>query len=146
MIVSALFEKPKNYHVEVNQLNSADKGLNLQAVGELLKKSKNASDFEKLINDPQSQVNNLDLNGDGKIDYIKVTEFGDESIKGFSLTVEPKIGEEQEVATIKIAKQSDQKHHVEYHGNPQIYGSNHYYHSNWRTCWGYASRVSLELS
>lgn len=126
-------EKPqKNYNVNITQAVSADKGLNLQAVGELLKKAENAEIFEKLLNDPNNGVNNLDLNGDGKVDYIKVTEFGEGSIRGFSLTTEPKNGEEQEIATIKIEKAEGQETAVvETKGNPQIYGSNHYYQSSW---------------
>ncbi|NRA46295.1 MAG: hypothetical protein HRU09_15185 [Oligoflexales bacterium] len=121
-----------NYNVNVTQAVSADKGLNLQAVGELLKKAKNGEEFEKLLNDPKSGVNNLDLNGDGKVDYIKVTEFGEGDVKGFSLSTEPKKGEEQEIATIKIEKAEDQGSAVvETKGNPQIYGHNHYYQSSW---------------
>ena len=121
-----------NYNVQVTQTISAEKGLNLQAVGELLKKAKNGEEFEKLLNDSSNSVNNLDLNQDGKVDYINVTEFGDGSVKGFSLTTETSPGEVQEIATIKIEKAEDGKTaEVETKGNPQIYGQNHYYHSSW---------------
>ena len=125
-------QPPNNYNVNITQAVSADKGLNLKAVGELLKNAKDAAEFEKLLNDPKSGVNNLDLNGDGKVDYIKVTEFGDGKVRGFSLTTEPKQGEEQEIATIKIEKADEQGTAVvETKGNPQIYGANHYYQSSW---------------
>ncbi|MFK7824872.1 MAG: hypothetical protein AB8G05_11990 [Oligoflexales bacterium] len=125
-------ERDKNYNVNITQMITAEQGLNLKAVGELLKKAKDAAEFEKLLNDPNSGVNNLDLNGDGKVDYIKVTEFGEDKIRGFSLTTEPSKGEEQEIATIKIEKADEQGNAVvETKGNPQIYGSNHYYQSSW---------------
>lgn len=130
-LVSPSSEKGDQYQVNVTQMVTADAGLDLRAVGELLKKSQSPKEFEQLLNDKKSGVNNLDLNQDGKVDYIKVTEFGDDKIKGFSLTAEPSPGEVQEVATIKIEKNGDDKATVEYQGNPQIYGQNHYYQSSW---------------
>jgi len=113
------------FDVSVTQMIDADKGLDLRAVGEILKKAKTAEEFEKLLNVSDSGVNNLDLNADGKVDYIKVTEFGDEKVKGFSLTTEIDKGDVQEVATIKIQKSGDKGAEVEYHGNPSIYGRSH---------------------
>ena len=118
-----------NYNVNVTSMNTADKGLDLKAVGALLEESKNAEDFERLLNDSSKGVNNLDLNEDGKVDYIKVTEFGDDKIKGFSLTTEVAPGEEQEIATIKIEKTGKNTARAQYHGNRSIYGNNYYYHS-----------------
>lgn len=118
-----------NYNVNVTSMNTADKGLDLKAVGTLLEQSKDAEDFERLLNDSSKGINNLDLNEDGQVDYIKVTEFGDDKIKGFSLTTEVASGEEQEIATIKIEKTGENKARVQYHGNRAIYGHNHYYHS-----------------
>lgn len=122
-----------SYQVQVIQMAGANKGLDLQAVGELLKKAETAADFEKLLNSKDNGVNNLDLNGDGVVDYIKVTEFGEEAVRGFSLSSEIAPGQEQELATIKIAKDEakPQTAVVETQGNPQVYGPNHYYQSSW---------------
>ena len=121
----------ETYNVSVTQMVDADKGLDLRAVGQILEKAKDAETFEKQLNAPQSGVNNLDLNGDGKVDYIQVTEFGEGEVKGFSLTTEVAKGEVQEVATIKIQSSSEGAAKVQYQGNPAIYGQNHYYHSSW---------------
>ena len=120
----------KNYNVNVQTMVYAGDGLDLATIGSLLKKAKNAAELERLLNDPATGVNNLDLNEDGKVDYIKVTEYGNDKSKGFSLTVEPVKGEVQEIATIDIAKTGDDKAEVEVRGNEQIYGQNHYYHSS----------------
>ncbi len=125
-----------NYDVTVTQNVAAADGLNLKAVGELLKDAKNAEDFEKLINDKDKGVNNLDLDEDGKVDYIKVTEFGKDDSRGFSLTVDVAPGETQEVATISIDKESDGSARVQTQGNPNIYGANQYYHSTWQPGFG----------
>jgi hypothetical protein len=102
-------------------------GLDLQAVLELTKKTKNAKDLEQQINEPGG-INNLDLNDDGNVDFIKVTEFGNKSDAwGFSLTVEPQKGEEQEIATIEIEKTGEQAE-VQVRGNEHVYGHDYYYH------------------
>ena len=41
----------------------AAEGLDLQAVGELFRKSSNSEDFEAKLNDQNSGINNLDLDG-----------------------------------------------------------------------------------
>ena len=118
-----------NYNVNVQTMVYGGDGLDLATIGSLLKKAENAEELEKLLNDPKTGINNLDLNEDGKVDYVKVTEYGNDNSKGFSLTVEPIAGEIQEVATIDIEKSGD-KAEVEVHGNEQIYGQNHYHRSS----------------
>ena len=49
-------------------------GLDLEAVGELFREAENLEAFEKVLNDPEVGINNLDLNGDGYVDYIRVVE------------------------------------------------------------------------
>ena len=68
-------DKADNYDVNVQTLVSSAEGLDLKAVGELLKKTNDAETFEKLLNSKDESVNNMDLNEDGKVDYIFVTEF-----------------------------------------------------------------------
>ena len=105
----------------------AKDGLNLELLLPLVKEAENAEDLEKKIN-AEKGINNLDLNNDGKVDFIKVTEFGSKDAYGFSLTTFPEEGQEQEVATITIKKEGEEAQ-VQVAGNQQIYGQNHYYHS-----------------
>ena len=53
-------------------LGMAGDNLDLYAVLDLFLKSKTIEDFEKKLNDTKSKINNLDLDLDGKIDFIKV--------------------------------------------------------------------------
>ncbi len=131
------------YNANIAVVSDAADGLDLQAVSELLKKANSAEALEEALNKPGG-VNNLDLNEDGKVDFIKVTEYGNKSdAYGFSLTVEPEKGEEQEIATIEIAK-SGEDAEVEVYGNEQIYGQNTYYHYRHPVSsyllWGYFMR------
>ena len=47
----------------------------LEAAIELFKKSTSPEDFEKRLNTENNDVNNLDLNEDGEIDYIRALFF-----------------------------------------------------------------------
>lgn len=103
--------------------------LNLQALGEMVRTSKDAQDIESKLNQPSS-INNLDLDGDGKVDYIKVTEYGDGTNRGFSFTVDLANGEKQEVATVEIQKNDTQQATMNINGNASVYGSQQNYSSN----------------
>jgi len=105
------------------------KGLDLKLVGDLARKSKNAADFEKQLNTTSNKINNLDLNDDGKVDYIKVTEYGKGNKRGFSLTTDVGKGKEQEIATIEFVK-SGEKVDMYVNGNSSLYGNNHHYRSH----------------
>jgi len=117
---------PRYGDVNIQAMATADNGLDLKAVGELVKQARDAEDLEKLLN-KSGGVNNLDLNEDNKVDYIHITEYGNDRAKGFSLTVQPESGETQEVATIDIGKEGERAN-VEVQGNEQMYGHNHYHH------------------
>lgn len=111
-------------------LKEFSKGLDLDAVTLLAKKAKDAEDFERLLNSQAEGVNNIDLNKDSKVDYIKVTEYGsDPQQKGFSLTTELAPGEIQEVATIEFKREGDTAA-VQTTGNPSLYGPGNYHHSS----------------
>ncbi len=103
--------------------------LDLKAVTALATEVKTAEELEIKLNDPKTKINNLDLDEDNKVDYIKVTEIEGEQ-KGFSLTVEvpSETGvEEQEIATIQFDLTKD-KQRVQTHGNRYIYGAGYYYY------------------
>lgn len=116
-----------NYDVQVTQSTAAAEGLDLQAVGQLVQNAKDAEELEKMINVPE--INNIDLNEDGTIDYIQVHEYGEGDNRGFSLVTEFEAGEEQELATIDISKTGSDEVDVEVHGNEHVYGRGHYHHS-----------------
>ena len=110
-------------------LKEYSKGLDLDAVTALAKKSKDAADFERLLNSQAEAVNNIDLNDDSKVDYINVTEYGSGDRRGFSLTTEISPGETQEIATIDFQKEAD-KTLMQTTGNPSLYGPGSYHHSS----------------
>src|ERR1700751_5762195 len=52
--------------------------LDLAAVLNIFKQSNSMEEFEKKLNAADTKVNNLDLNHDGQVDYIRVSESGDD--------------------------------------------------------------------
>ena len=129
-----IFSCGNNYYdTNVTITQDAADGLDLKAVMALVQEVKSADELERRLN-TAGGINNLDLNEDGKVDYIKVSEYGGSGEYGFSLTTEPVKGEVQELATIEIKKDGDRAS-VNARGNSQVYGHNHYYHDNshfWR--------------
>lgn len=117
-----------NQNVNMTVTSEAADGLDLKAVTALLKTVKDPAELEKKINSGTPRICNLDLNEDDVIDYVKVTEYGTEAVKGFSLTTELAEGDVQELATIEITKDGNGGYRSQTHGNSQIYGNNHYYH------------------
>ena len=101
--------------------------LNLQAVSELFTETKNLEEFEKALNNPDEGLNNLDLDGNGEVDYIRIVEeiAGDAHL----IILQAAIGknEFQDVATIEVEKNGD-SYNMQVHGNTIIYGENYYYH------------------
>src|SRR5258708_5928543 len=83
--------------------------LDLFAVMNLLEKSSGPKDFEKSLNDKSNHVNNLDLNGDGKVDYIRVIDCNAGIDHAFILRIPLNKNESQDVAVIEMEKRGNKK-------------------------------------
>lgn len=101
--------------------------LDLQALGDLVKQSASAQDIENKLNTDGS-INNLDLDGDGQVDYVKVNETQQGANKGFVFLVDTQ-GTPQQVAVITI-EQANGVAQVNVQGNQAIYGPQAYYTSS----------------
>ncbi len=138
-------EEPRNLtaqpDIKTDALTESDndywarENLDLQAVGNVLKKADSAEDFEYLINSDDG-INNLDLNGDGYADYISVAEYDDrpDNRRGLSLFSRFNGNDIQEIATIIFDRDRRDRRgaRVYLQGNEQIYGdSNNFYEGNW---------------
>ena len=51
--------------------------LDLKTVATLFGQAKDLEQFEQMLNNPDSAFSNLDLNGDGEVDYLRVIETAD---------------------------------------------------------------------
>lgn len=89
---------------------------------EMFKKAESPEKFEQMINTQDSNVNNLDLNGDGDIDYIKVIDKMDGDAHAFILQDVVSESENQDIAVIEVEKESDGKASLQIVGDADIYG------------------------
>ncbi|SNR65293.1 hypothetical protein [Flavobacterium sp. ov086] len=99
--------------------------LNLFAVLDIFQKSKTLEDFEKVLNEQDSKVNNLDLNNDGEIDYIEIVSQNDGNIHSIVLQVAVSATEKQDVAVIEVDKDKKNNVHVQIIGDEDLYGKNY---------------------
>lgn len=101
-------------------------GLDLYAVAELFKNSENLEKFEQALNDPQTGINNLDLDKNGEVDFIRVT--GQVKDNTHLLVLQTPLGENdfQDVATIAVERESGDKYNLQLQGDAVLYGANYY--------------------
>ena len=99
--------------------------LNLYAVMRLFQESKTLEDFERSLNDPNSNINNLDLNGDNLVDYIKVIDNVDGDVHDIVLqdAVSPK--ENQDVAVFTVQRFQNGQVQIQLTGDEQLYGKDY---------------------
>src|SRR5436190_19405891 len=76
--------------------------LDLYAVLTLFQKSKTIEDFEKSLNDQKTAINNLDLDLDKKVDFIKVVTKQSGDSYSFILQIDVSKTETQDVAVILL--------------------------------------------
>lgn len=106
--------------------SEAAAGLDLYAVAELFKNSENLEKFEQSLNDPQTGINNLDLDNNGQVDFIRVTEQVKDNTHLIILQTPVNESEFQDVATIAVDRESGETYNLHVHGDTVLYGANRY--------------------
>lgn len=96
--------------------------LDLQAVASVFGEAKDLEEFEAKLNDPETRISNLDLNEDGKVDYLRVVETSKDNTR--LVTIQAVIGKDQyqDVATIDVEKDSEGQLQVQVVGDVFMYG------------------------
>ena len=94
----------------------------LQGALEMFKQASSIEEFEKLINTASKNINNLDLNGDGDVDYIKVIDKTANDMHAFILQVAVSENENQDIAVIELEKTGDTTAVLQIVGDEEIYG------------------------
>lgn len=98
----------------------------LEGTLELFKQSDNLEEFEKKLNQQDSDVNNLDLNEDGETDYIRVEDHMDGDVHAIILQVPVNENESQDIAVIEIEKTGSSSAVLQIVGNEDIFGEETY--------------------
>lgn len=88
----------------------------------MFQKAGSPEEFEKLINTSDNNVNNLDLNGDGEVDYIRIVDKSDKDMHALVLQVPVSETESQDIAVIEIEKTGDTSAVLQIIGDEEIFG------------------------
>ncbi len=112
-------EYPKEY------LGLPGDNLNLYAVMKLFQESETLEGFERSLNDENSRINNLDLNNDNYIDYIKVLDYVDGNEHTIVLQAVLGRNESQDVAVFTVERFRDGSVQIQLVGDEALYGRNY---------------------
>ncbi|MCF0041887.1 hypothetical protein [Dyadobacter fanqingshengii] len=110
---------------EEEKLDLPGDNLNLYAVMKLFQESETLEGFERKLNDEETQINNLDLDGDNRIDYIRVFDNVDRNLHTISLKVALGQNEEQDVAVFFVEKKDDGQVLIQLVGDEDLYGKDY---------------------
>lgn len=102
--------------------------LDLTAVASIFGESKDLADFEYRLNNPKTQISNLDLNRDGYVDYLRVIESVEKNTH--LIIIQSVLGSDlyQDVATIEVEKDlRSNTLQVQVVGDVFLYGNNYIY-------------------
>ena len=99
--------------------------LNLYAVMNLFQESETLEDFERKLNDPDTRVNNLDLNGDNLVDYIMVNDYVDGDDHNIVLQVALNSNERQDIGVFTVERFRNGSVQIQLIGDEALYGRNY---------------------
>jgi hypothetical protein len=118
---------PQQNNVTIES-NNAPAGFDVNKLAQLVKTSTDPQTLEKAINDPNNKVNNLDLDKDGNIDYLKVEEPNKNQL---NVVDDVSSSDSVTVARIKVSPNADNTTaDLSVQGNPTYVGYDNYYHSS----------------
>lgn len=105
--------------------------LDLSTISDTIRSGKatDANSLQAIINDPATSINNVDLDKDGNIDPITVTEDQNANGKTFNLVANPATGDPSTVATINLTTNAQQQVVVQAGYPAYVTGYQDYYYN-----------------
>lgn len=110
---------------ENDSLGLPGDNLDLFGVLDLFKQSATLEEFEKKLNDPANEINNLDLNNDHNVDYICVVDRVEGDAHAIVLQVPISSTESQDVAAIELEKSGMESADLQVVGDEELYGADY---------------------
>ena len=124
MLMSTALWADETITVSANNSDISE-GLDLKVVAKLFAEAKNLEEFENMLNNPDSAFCNLDLNGDGQVDYLRVIETGSGDKRLVVLQAVLATDIYQDVASIYVEKDANDEVSVQVVGDEYVYGTNY---------------------
>ena len=92
----------------------------------LFKQAPSLEAFEEALNKEDNNVNNLDLNEDGEIDYVRVVDNMEGDLHAIALQVPISSSESQDIAVIAIEKTGNEQAVLQIIGDETLYGEDYF--------------------
>ncbi|MEO5890778.1 MAG: hypothetical protein ABIQ31_11020 [Ferruginibacter sp.] len=124
-IASCLVGLKTSAQSEDEKLDLPGDNLNLYSALKLFQESPTLEDFEKSLNDEKTNVNNLDLDGDDNIDYIRVVDNQEGDVHNITLKIAVSKDEDQDVAVFVVNKENNGKVQIQVIGDEDLYGKDY---------------------
>lgn len=125
VLLLALSIGVKAQQYENQKLYLPGDNLNLYAVMNLFQESETLEGFERNLNAADAKVNNLDLNGDNLIDYIKVLDYAEGTTHTIVLQVAINQKESQDVAVFTVYRDKYDQVQIQLVGDEYLYGKDY---------------------
>lgn len=126
LTLAATTQLPAQSRITVQAVNDdISYSLDLKAVASVFGDSRDLEDFERRLNDYDSGISNLDLNGDGEVDYLRVIEANENNVHLVVIQAVLDRDVYQDVATIVVDRDQYNRPYVQVVGDPYIYGTNY---------------------
>lgn len=111
----------------ISPVTAYGEDLDLTAVMVVFKESYDLADFERRLNE-RNGINNLDLNDDGIVDYVRVTEKRLARSSDRVIFLQAILGDYQlqDIAVINVERRGARQVYVQCEGNIDIYGPNYF--------------------
>jgi len=128
LFISNVFAQNKQ---QPDSLGLPGDNLNLYAVMELFQSSETLEGFERKLNAQTEKINNLDLNNDDKIDYIRIMDHVDGNTHNIVLQVSINEKENQDVAYFIVDKNDKGGVQIQLIGDEALYGKDYILEPNY---------------
>lgn len=115
---------------EPESLGLPGDNLNLYAVLKIFQESETLESFEQKLNDKDSMINNLDLDENGEVDYIRVIDNVDGNVHNIVLQTSLSATENQDIAVITVQKK-DNGADIQVIGDEDLYGPDYIIEPNY---------------
>lgn len=122
LLILVSFSSASGQEADTDSTGLPGDNFSLQGALQMFQKAGSPEEFEKLVNSADNNVNNLDLDGDGETDYIRVIDKTGKNVHALVLQVPVSGSEAQDIAVIEIEKTGDTTAVIQIIGDEDIYG------------------------
>lgn len=130
-LLGFMFTTVKAQEAKGESLGLPGDNLNLYAVMKLFQESETLEGFEKNLNDENTHINNLDLDGDGNIDYIRIEDNVDGNVHTIVLKDAITPRENQDIAVFTVQRFANNEVQIQLIGDEELYGKDYIVEPNY---------------